>query len=106
VEEALTNVRKHAEATEVSVEIEFGWRRLRLTVHDNGRGFDISDGERLAGHWGLLGMRERASRIRARLRITSGPGVGTNVVVDAPRRSSILTWLGRSSVNGSDTDNR
>jgi ligand-binding sensor domain-containing protein len=84
VEEALTNVQKHAEATTVMVDLDYQWLRLRVTVADNGRGFDC-DGEReRAGHWGLLGMRERASRIGGRLRIDSCRGTGASIMLDVP----------------------
>jgi signal transduction histidine kinase/ligand-binding sensor domain-containing protein len=82
VEEALTNVRKHAGAAQVVIVLDYGWRRLRISIGDNGRGFDPVGTGSLAGHWGLLGMRERASRIGGRLSLTSKPGVGTTVSVD------------------------
>ena len=85
VQEAITNVVKHAGATTVRVRLEFGERRMRLSVTDDGRGFDMrSHLPTFGGHWGLLGMRERASQIRGRLRVRSTPGRGTKVVLWVP----------------------
>ncbi len=81
-QEALNNVRRHADATVVRVNtaIDAGW--LRLGVVDNGRGFDPA----LAGDnaFGLLSMRERASLIGGRLTIESRLHDGTRVWVDVP----------------------
>lgn len=94
VEEALTNVRKHAEARNVVVGLDYRWRRLRVTVRDDGKGFDVDGDGRRPGHWGWLGMRERASRIGSRLLVESTPGSGTMVSVDVPYQSGILAVLG------------
>ena len=85
VQEAITNVVKHAGATTVRVLVEFGERHARLSVTDDGRGFDMSSHlPTFGGHWGLLGMRERASQIRGRLRVRSAPGQGTKVILWVP----------------------
>ncbi len=81
VEEALTNIRKHADARSASVNLHYGWRHLRATISDDGKGFDVGREGKRPGHWGLLGMRERASRIGARLTLNSTPGAGTVVCV-------------------------
>jgi signal transduction histidine kinase len=81
VQEALTNVRKHAAATAVRITLDYRWRALRLTVRDNGRGSDAALLRRPGGHWGILGMRERAGRIGARLALQSRPGEGTVVAL-------------------------
>ncbi|MGH7655678.1 MAG: sensor histidine kinase [Gemmatimonadaceae bacterium] len=81
VEEALINSRKHSHATEVLVELNYGQRGLRLTVRDNGIGARPERLERLSGHWGLIGMRERARRIGARLTLTSKEGAGMSVLL-------------------------
>jgi len=81
-QEALTNVRRHARATEVTVTLETRGRRAHLTIHDNGRGFAA---ERVAdGRVGLVGMRERAELLRGALRIRSTPGHGTTVGASIP----------------------
>ncbi|MBK8002592.1 MAG: hypothetical protein IPK12_01325 [Gemmatimonadetes bacterium] len=92
VEEALANVRQHAAATRVTVMLAYGWRRLECTIADDGRGFDLAQDGRRPGHWGLLGMRERASRIGARLGIATRPGQGTTITVAIPYR---LGWRER-----------
>lgn len=68
------------------VELNYGWRRLRVTIADNGHGFELDGDGTGAGHWGLLGMRERASRIGARLSVESAPGSGTRVALDVSYR--------------------
>jgi len=82
VEEALTNVRKHAGASSVLISLEYGWRSLHLSIADNGYGFSPVLLGAAAGHWGLLGMRERASRIGGRLSLRSKPRGGTVVSID------------------------
>ena len=84
IEEALTNIRKHAAATEVGVHLDYRWLRLTVTVTDNGRGFDAGRERTQIGHWGLLGMRERASRIGARFSVESKRQSGTVVTLDVP----------------------
>jgi PAS domain S-box-containing protein len=89
VQEAITNAVKHAAAHTVQVHLAFEARGLRLAVSDDGRGFVVDpDLRAYGGHWGLLGMRERASQVRGRLRIRSSPGQGTEVVFLAPYLSS------------------
>jgi signal transduction histidine kinase len=74
--EALTNARKHADASVVDVRLEGADGRVRLTVQDDGAGFDPSVGR---GGYGMQTMRQRAERIGARLDVTSTPGSGTLV---------------------------
>ncbi len=84
-QEALTNVARHARATEVTVCLEQTSRRLLLEVKDNGRGIPaekVSDAQSL----GLLGMRERAERLGGTVIVTGRPGEGTTVTVSLPRR--------------------
>jgi signal transduction histidine kinase len=82
LQEALTNVRRHADATRVRVRLETTESGLRLEVADNGRGFDR--GQAASSRYGLRGMRERAGIIGAELRIESAPQDGTRVVLDVP----------------------
>lgn len=81
VAEALENVHRHADASCVRVALtrdEDGTVRLR--VRDDGDGFDAgSDASSPAGHFGITGMRERATEVGARLRVRSAPGEGTTV---------------------------
>jgi Signal transduction histidine kinase len=84
-QEALTNVAKHAHATKVSVALEFTPHALKLRVSDNGRGFDIHESAPGGvGHFGLMGMRERAKRLGGRLDVESATGRGTAVSVEIP----------------------
>ena len=83
MQEALSNVRKHASgATHVSLEVHKG-QEWRLTVRDNGSGFDpgLSRGE---SHVGMKIMRERAERIGARVDVVSAPGQGTAMTLTLP----------------------
>jgi ligand-binding sensor domain-containing protein len=72
-QEALTNVRNHAQATETKVSLRYYNEALELAIEDNGRGFTVEDGLRKEGHFGLLGMRERAAAIGGTLDIASEP---------------------------------
>lgn len=97
VAEALTNVRKHAGAKLATVELAYWWRSLHLTITDDGEGFDSDGAQRRPGHWGLLGMRERASRIGARLTLRSEAGRGTTVSVRVPYRIGLFAKLTQHS---------
>ena len=72
--EAIGNAFRHAEAEEIVVELDFGADALILQVRDDGKGIpaDILDEGKRRGHYGLVGMRERAERIGARLEVTNG----------------------------------
>jgi two-component system nitrate/nitrite sensor histidine kinase NarX len=84
VQEALSNARKHARATEVVVEVIRDGGYV-FCVRDNGRGFDTATlAERADTHVGLRIMRERAHRIGGRLEIRSRPDHGTNVTLSLP----------------------
>ncbi|HOF31084.1 MAG TPA: type IV pili methyl-accepting chemotaxis transducer N-terminal domain-containing protein [Burkholderiaceae bacterium] len=82
VQEALSNARKHAGASHVSLEVRKG-QRWRFAVHDNGAGFKVSQ-VRGESHVGLKIMRERAARIGGEVEITSAPGAGTTVTLTLP----------------------
>ena len=82
VGEALTNVRRHADATVVRVRGSIDDGRLVLEVRDNGRGFD--PGAAGDGRFGLAGMRERAAQMGAELEIESAPQQGTRVRLRVP----------------------
>lgn len=84
VQEALSNVRKHARATKVVVEVMRDGGYL-FAVRDDGRGFDLATlAERADTHVGLRIMRERAHRIGGRLDIRSQPGGGTEITLSLP----------------------
>jgi signal transduction histidine kinase/ligand-binding sensor domain-containing protein len=80
--EAMTNARRHARCRSVQVSCAYGRDEVRLRVQDDGVGFDPLAAAR-NGHFGLAGMRERASVISARLTLESAPGRGTLVDVTA-----------------------
>ena len=86
-QEALSNVRRHSQATEAEVKVEFEDKKTRITVRDNGKGFtlpgtmgDLVKGGRL----GLAGMQERIQLLNGILKVESQPGKGTTVTVEAP----------------------
>jgi two-component system, NarL family, sensor kinase len=81
-QEALTNVRRHAHATDVTIRVRERDRRVSLLVRDDGQGFDATAGHE--GRYGLLGMRERARLLGGTLRIEGGAGRGTTVRVTVP----------------------
>ena len=87
VQEALTNVIRHAEATQAIVSVEPDGDGILVCVTDNGRGMDL-EAAVAQGHFGLVGMRERASLLLAPLEIRSAPGQGTTVLVRLPRDSA------------------
>ncbi len=84
IQEALSNARKHARATEVKVEIASQGNRLIAKVADNGCGFDVEMVDAEGDNWGLIGMRERAEIIGGSLRIESNIGQGTLVHLGVP----------------------
>ena len=84
-QEAVTNVLKHAGASKVWVKLHMEARKLYLRVADNGHGFEQKDAfSSKIGHFGLLGMRERAERLGGELHLASHPGAGTEVEVTVP----------------------
>jgi len=87
IQEALTNVARHARATRVVVRLALAPRTIHLEVHDNGRGFDPNPTRPAGsvGGRGLVGMRERVELLGGTLRIDSAPDMGTHVVVDLPQ---------------------
>ncbi len=85
VQEALSNIRKHAKATQVSVSISCDEDILSLQVVDNGCGFDLNSVENTSlPRFGLSSMRERAVSIGGELRLISRQGIGTTVSVLRP----------------------
>lgn len=83
--EALINAFRHAHARKIEVELMYSARRLQLLIRDDGCGIQpeiLRSGR--DGHWGLAGMRERAERIGAKLRVTTAPSGGTVVELSVP----------------------
>lgn len=86
VQEALNNVVKHAQATQVQVKLHYA-DTLQVSIKDDGRGFiipDRVDALTELGHFGLVGMRERAELIGAELTVQSTPGQGTAIELHLP----------------------
>jgi signal transduction histidine kinase len=79
-QEAMLNAVQHSGARTLNVTLDSTRTRLRLLVDDDGAGFD-DEGEAPIGHYGLVGMKERAAQIGARFELTSEPGRGTSVLV-------------------------
>ena len=92
LQEALNNVLKYAEATNVNVVLRVRSHDVMLTIEDDGVGFDRAAAEtrRLEGRhgFGLVGMSERAELMRGTLNIDTSPGRGTTLVVSVPRDST------------------
>ncbi len=88
IQEALSNIWRHSQATQASVELKYFPRFLRLTVHDNGKGFSteqyLDSGHHSQSGLGLVGMRERALLIGANLEINSSPGAGCTIELSLP----------------------
>lgn len=84
-QEAMTNTVRHAQAEHVDVNLLFQGRLLRMTIKDDGRGFDGDvDGYRREGHFGLTGMRERTEQLGGRFTVKSASGQGTEVQIEVP----------------------
>jgi len=84
VQEALTNVVRHAGATEVTIDLAGRETTLTLTIHDDGKGIEpaAAEGPRSLG---ILGMRERVRLLGGSFRIEGGPGAGTTIATEVPR---------------------
>jgi len=83
--EALVNAFRHSRAKRINIELDYAPGQLRVLVRDDGCGIDtqvLESGR--DGHWGLSGMRERAERIGARLKVMSRAGAGTEVELRVP----------------------
>ena len=87
-QEALTNIKRHSEASEASVTLDCGTEQTTLMVSDNGKGFEppqmLGDLTRIGG-LGLTGMRERARLLGGTLNVESKPGEGTKITAELPR---------------------
>ncbi len=84
-QESLTNIRKHASASRACVSLQANGNMLELTIGDDGGGFELDRIQTIGPpHFGLGTMRERAEAIQAELKLESGPGSGTRVIVRLP----------------------
>lgn len=98
-QEALTNVARHAQASRVEVSIQKRPHRIRMTIKDDGKSFDVervlhaNGGKRL----GLLGMRERLEMVGGSFAVESGQGQGTTVIAQIPSGKAPLGELVKAS---------
>jgi signal transduction histidine kinase/ligand-binding sensor domain-containing protein len=94
-QEAIHNVKKHAGASELFVQLEYGPETIALEVRDDGRGgaqertAESIPGHVGPGHFGLTGMRERATAMGGTLEVSSTPGTGTTIRLCAPARGDV-----------------
>ncbi|MGE5590641.1 MAG: cache domain-containing protein [Bacillota bacterium] len=91
-QEAFSNIRKHAQASQVELNLEYAQSEVRLRIADNGRGFDPAARRSRSGApdhsgFGLLSMRERVQTLGGTLEVDSRPGEGTRVCVRVPVRA-------------------
>ncbi len=99
VQEALANVRKHSKARHADVRIEQADGRLRITVQDDGVGFNPAGlGRAELPRFGLATMRERAESVGGRFQLDSTPGEGTRVTIEVPARMPVRE-LSRGAVS-------
>lgn len=84
-QEAVNNALKHSSARRIRIKLHMEARKLWLRIADDGQGFEEKNVfSSLGGHFGLMGMRERAERLGGELRLETEPGAGTRVEVTAP----------------------
>lgn len=95
-QESLTNVARHANASLVTAELLVEDNQIRLTISDNGIGFnpEITDNKKTLGH---LGMKERVLMMKGKLDIESQPGKGTRVTITVPYEESVTNEPGYSA---------
>ncbi len=83
-QEAITNAARHARAKNLKVTLDFGERQFRLSVRDDGQGFDPANPPQSPGGFGLVGMRERARELKGDWQVRSQPGAGTEIILTVP----------------------
>jgi signal transduction histidine kinase/ligand-binding sensor domain-containing protein len=102
--EALRNAFRHSQARRIDLEIRYDAQQVQVRVRDDGKGLDPAAAAAggAAGHYGLPGMRERATVIGSRLTVRSAPGEGTEVELRVPGAVAYATSLqqGRLPVTG------
>jgi len=99
VREALRNAFRHAKAQHIEAEIVYGEKLFRVRIRDDGRGIDpdVLGRQEPAGHWGMLGMRERAKRIGGQLDVWSENKAGTEIELTVP---GSIAYCSSSAGNG------
>jgi signal transduction histidine kinase len=84
IQEALTNVARHAEASQCRVVIAHAGAVLRVRIEDDGKGFEASDPAPAERGLGLVGVRERVTRLGGTMKVESRRGIGTSLMVELP----------------------
>ncbi len=84
VQEAITNIRKHAGINQALLKLEDNDQLLRLVIRDDGCGFDVDRAARQADSYGIMGMKERVALLGGEVQIKSSPGRGTQVIITVP----------------------
>jgi two-component system, NarL family, sensor histidine kinase DegS len=87
MQECLTNIAKHARATEVAIDVFFEQNNVKMLIADNGVGFDPSKTPK--HHYGLMNMKERARKIGGQVDISSAPGEGTSITLRVQRKNPV-----------------
>jgi signal transduction histidine kinase len=102
VQEALTNVAKHAKAMRSRVYLQRLARTVLITIEDDGTGFDVSETESGGARkgLGLISMRERVSQLQGTMRIESAPGKGTRVTVELPALARRVAYEAAEVIHG------
>jgi signal transduction histidine kinase len=90
VQEALTNICKHAQATEVTVEVETMPEQIHLVITDNGQGFNP---EQTNGGFGLCGMQERVAALSGSFYLHTAPGTGCQIRIEIPLQKRVAPEL-------------
>ena len=85
-QEALSNIIKYSEATEVKVSLNVEIDRVFFHIEDNGKGFKFADVDNLRGQLGLIGMKERVAELNGVFEISSYPNIGTVIKVTIPKQ--------------------
>ena len=83
-QETISNIQRHSHAKEGALTLDVSKSEGKLIIHDDGKGFTLPDSNADLsdhGHFGLLGIKERADLIKANLRISSSPGEGTTIII-------------------------
>jgi signal transduction histidine kinase len=99
-QEAITNIVRHAQPRYVNIGLSFRDTHTMLFIEDDGRGFDVESSTTVGDgrlSFGLMGMRERAALFGGTLRIYSGPGRGTRIVLEIPWEG--IWWNGKDGKN-------
>jgi len=95
VQETITNIRKHADATKVSLRLGFEDDKLQVVIRDNGVGFDLGQTLNSAisvGRVGLLGMRQRTEMLGGDMKIKTSEGAGTMITLNFPILSPVSEY--------------